>query len=295
MHKIILIILTISLLIPSVYADQCGITNLASCIPEKMYEFVLVLINAPLLPMILFIKELLTSEVSIDLFFHVWSIIRYILSFFYIFFFLYSGFVFLTSGANPIRRQQAKDMLKDTVIMIVLIQGSFYLYGLILAMSSILDNAILSMIDPHFFLLTADNIVNIGLELLLAFVYAITLFITMLMLVLRYVIVSFGVILLPVALFCYFTPPLKGYGKFILHMLGIFIFVTFFDLLIILACSMLVEVPLFENFKILVMIVCFSIVNYTLFLAVKFALKRSSSSSLKDDLNQAVKYIALLA
>jgi len=275
--------------------EDCGITNLASCLPAKMYDYLLFIINAPLLPFLEAIKSLLTAEVSTDIFHHVWTVIRYILSFFYIFFFLYAGFVFLTSNANPVRRSQAKEMIQNTILMIVLIQGSFYIYGLLLSISSVMDAAILNMIDPHFFMLTADNIVNIGLEFIFTMSYAIVLFVTMLMLVLRYIIVSFGVVLFPIGLFCYFTPPLKGYGKFILNVLGIFIFITFIDLLIILACAMLIEAPLFENIKIIVMINCFSIINYTLWLAIKFALTKSSMSTIKDDIQQAAKYIALLA
>ncbi len=275
--------------------EDCGLTNLASCLPEKMYEYLLVIINAPLLPLLAFIEVLLTADVSISLFQGVWSVIRYILSFFYLFFFVYSGYIFLTSNANPIRRAQAKDMLRNTFLMILLIQGSFYIYDLVLSISTTLTSTILSTINPHFFLLTADNIVNIGLELLLSTAYAITLLVTVVMLVLRYLMASFGVVLFPIGLFCYFIPPLKGYGKFIINLLGIFIFITFIDLLIILACSMLIEVPLFENFKIIVMITCFSTVNYTLWLAIKFALKKSTNVSIKDDISRAAKYIALLA
>ncbi|MBI5392730.1 hypothetical protein HZA96_02570 [Candidatus Woesearchaeota archaeon] len=275
--------------------EECGLTNLASCIPEKMYNYILMIINAPLLPMLISVQKLLTADVSIAIFQHVWSVIRYILSFFYVFFFLYAGFIFLTSNANPIKRSYAKDMLTNTFIMIVLIQGSYYIYDLILSLSSVMNSTILSMIDPKFFLLTADNLVNIGLEFIMSFVYALTLFFTMLMLVLRYLVVSFGVVLFPLGIFFYFIPPLKGYGKFILNLLGIFIFITFIDLLIILACSKLIEVPLFENIKILVMITCFAIVNYTLWLAIKFAMKKSSNVSIKDDIQQAAKYIALLA
>ena len=299
--KAIPILLILLLFSPIVLADdpledeECGITNLATCIPEKLYDYFLMIINAPLLPMLWAVQNLLTAEVSTDIFFHVWSVVRYVLSFFYLFFFLYAGYIFLTSNADPVKRSQAKNMLKDTLIMIILIQGSFYIYSLILNIGSVMDNAILSMIDPHFFLLTMDNLANIGLEFVFVSTYAITLFLTLLMLVLRYIMVSFGVVLFPIGIFLYFIPPLKGYGKFIINMLGIFIFITFIDLLIILACSMLIEIPLFENFKILVMINCFGMVNYTLWLAIKFALKRSASMSIKDDLNQAVKYIALLA
>ncbi len=243
--------------------EDCGLTNLASCLPEKIYDYFLVLINAPLIPLLGFIQLLLTADVSIDIFHGVWSVIRYILSFFYVFLFLYAGFIFITSSSNPIRRTQAKEVIKDTFIMIILIQGSFYIYDLILNLNSILSNSILTLIKPEFFLITVDNIVNVGLEFLFSIAYVITLFLTVLLLVMRYIIVSLGVILFPIGIFCYFIPPLRSYGKFIIHLLGVFIFVTFFDLLIILACSMLIEAPIFASIKILIMIACFSIVNYT--------------------------------
>ena len=299
--KMVIPILFLIVFLPFVFADsqqapaECGLTNLAECIPQKIYEFLLFIINAPLLPMLAFIQILLTATVSIDLFYHVWDIVRYILGFFYLFLFIYAGYIFLTSNANPIRRSQAKDMLKDTIIMIVLIQGSFYIYGLVLSISSILNSSIIGLVDPHFFLLTTDNIMNIGLELFLSFFYAGTLFLTMLMLVVRYIMVSFGVIIFPIGIFCYFIPPLRGYGRFILNVLGVFIFITFIDLLIILACSMIVNIPLFENFKIVVMIVAFSMINYSLWFAIKFSMKYSGASSIKDNVEQAAKYIALVA
>jgi hypothetical protein len=295
---IIPIFFLILFLTPFVLADDdedCGLTNLASCLPEKIYEYILVVINAPILPLLAAAESLLTAEIRIDLFFHLWSIIRYLISFFYIFLFIYVGYVFLTSSSSPIKRAHAKDMLKNIFLMIVLIQGSYYIYGLLIDLNIILNNVILSFIDPTFFMITADNIVNIGLEFIYVFSYVSTLFLTVLLLVLRFMVVSFGVIIFPIAIFCYFIPPLKGYGKFMIDTLLIFIFITFFDLLIILGSSMLVDIPLFENFEILVMVTCFGIVNYSFWLAIKFAMKMSVTTSLKDDLNQAVKYIALIA
>ncbi len=274
-------------------ADSIG--SLVGSIPEKLFDYFIYLINAPLLPLLGIVKSLLTAEVSIDLFFQLWSVVRYIISFFYIFLFLYAGFVFLTSNANPIKRVHAKEMLKDTLLMIVLVQGSFYIYESVICLGSMLSNGILSMIDPQFFLLTVDNFSNVALEFVFAFAYGMTLFLTSMMLVIRYILVSVGVALFPIGLFFYFIPPLKGYGRLIINALGICIFITFFDLLIILACSMIVTTTLLANFKILVMICCFSTINYTLYLAIKFALSRSSASDLKSDLGQAVKHIAMAA
>lgn len=307
LRKIVLPLLIILILlstIPLVFADdpppeeeepeECGLMNLASCIPQKIYEYILLMMNAPLLPILAMIQALLTAEVYIDMFHGVWSIIRYIISFFYIFLFLYAGFILLTSSGDPMRRAQAKDVLKNTFFMIILIQGSFYIYGLVLDLSAILNSGMLNLVNPEFFLITADNILNIGLEFVFTFVYLGTITVTMIMLTLRYIIVSLGVVFFPIGIFCYFVPPLKGYGRFILHALGIFIFVTFFDLLIILACSMLIDIPMFESIKILVMTACFLIVNYTLWLAIKFAIKRSVDD-VGDKFKQAVKYIAIAA
>ena len=157
-----------------------------------------------------------------------------------------------------------------------------------------MNSTIIGMIDPHFFMLTADNLLNIGLELVFSGTYLIVLLFTVILLTLRFMLVSFGVVLLPLSIFCYFLPPLKQYGKFLLHLLGSFIFVTFLDLLIILGCSMLINVPLFENFKIVVMIVCFILVDYTLILLIKFAMNGASNNPIKEDLGQAMKYVALL-
>ncbi len=280
--------------LPMVLAEDCGLTNLASCIPEKFYEYLLYIINLPLLPLLETTSALLTADPSIDIFYHLWTILRYIISFFYVFVFIYVGYTFLTSNSDPLKRAQAKEMLKNIFIMIILVQASFYIYDLTLYLSSVMNETIISMVDPHFFMLTADNIVNIGLEFILAGTYLFVLFLTVLLLVIRYIIVSFGVIFLPFAIFFYYLPPLNSYGKFFLRLLGNFIFVTFIDLLIILACSMLINVPLFENFKILVMISCFLMVDYTLFLVIKLAIKGASNNSIKQDLGQAMKYVALL-
>ncbi|HLC78258.1 MAG TPA: hypothetical protein VJH92_03980 [Candidatus Nanoarchaeia archaeon] len=296
MKKIILPLLLL-LLLPSVLAapEGCSLSNLGACLTENFFEYLLsIILSGPLVPLLLFIEKLFTASISINLFHNIWNMVIYILSFFYIFFFLYSGYVFLTKSNDPIKRAHAKEMLQNTMLMMVLINGSFYIYKLILDLSSILNASIISMVKPTFFLLTADNYVNIGLQFMLSWVYGITLLFTTIMLTIRYVVVSFGVVLLPIAIFLYFIPPLKGYGQFLLNMLGIFIFVAFIDLLIILGCSMLVEIPLFANFKIIVMITCFLLINYTLWLAIKFALTKSANGSMKDDLKQAAKYIALL-
>ena len=280
---------------PSAYAEECGLTNLASCIPQKIYDFFIDLLNAPLSPLLNLIRSLMENPPSVDIFIGIWAIIVYCISLFYGLLFIYAGFQFLLSGHNVLKREMAKEWLKNTVIMITLIQASFYLYQLILELGAMLTSSVLQMVDEHFFLITADNIVNIGLEFFFVSFYVVSLLITVLLLLVRYLIVSFGVIYFPIGIFCYFIPPLRSYGKLILHMLGAFIFLTFIDAIIILGCSMMIEIPLFENIKILVMTSCFSIINMVfLVLIIKVTLKAVFSSNHGENITQAVKYIAML-
>jgi len=301
MKRIITILLLFLLLFPAALAaeedeeEKCGLTNLATCIPEKIYEFFIGILNMPIKPLLYFIKNLIAEPVKINIFQGIWTIIIYILSMFYGLLFIYSGFNFLFSGLDVIKREMAKEWLKNTVLMIVLVQASFYLYDLFLQLTSTMTSAVLTMIDEHFFMITADNIINIGLEFILVPAYVVVLLITVIVLAARYIAVSIGAVFVPLGIFLYFIPPLKSYGKFILHFLGMLSVIVFIDAIIILACSMLIEIPLFENFKIIVMIVCFLMVDFTMLLVAKMVIGSSSFDSGKEGLAQAAKYIAMFA
>ena len=293
--KVLVPITILLFMIPTVHAEgECGLTNLASCIPEKTYEFVLNLLNAPLAPLLDIFTSLLQAQPSIDLFHGIWAIVVYCLSMFYGLLLIYAGMQFLFSGHNVVRREMAKEWLKNVIIMMVLIQSSFYLYQLVIELGSAMSSSVLSLVDPQFFMITADNLINIGLEFLFVFLYVIVLSIGMLFLVMRYIVVALGVLFVPIGIFCYFIPPLRSYGKLILNMLGLFIFINFLATIIILACSMLIEIPLFENFKILVMINCFGIINLLFILLAKHVISKTGVGEGAEKVASAAKYIAML-
>lgn len=265
-------------------AEECGILNIASCLPQKLYEFLLNIINAPISPLLDFIKGLLSEPVNIALYTPLWAIVLYVLSLFYGILMLYSGFNFMFSGYNAVKRAKAKQWFMNIFLMIVLIQASYFLYSLILDIESLLTAGIINLIDPNFFLITADNIVNIGLQFFFAGIYVTTLFFTVIFLTLRYIVVAVGVVFVPIGIFCYFIPPLREYGKLIFNFLGVSIFTTFFSALIFLVCAQLIELSLFESFKILVMISAFNMANFLMFYlmffsAIKSAMKTFDSTA----------------
>lgn len=271
-----LVLLSTLLAIPLVSAEECSLLNLAACIPQKLFDFIINIINAPLQPLLSLSKSLLTEPIQTSLFLPIWTIILYVLSLFYGLLLLYSGFNFIISGYDSEKRARAKEWLRNIFIMIVLIQASYFLYSLIIEINSLLTAGIINLIDNSFFLLTADNIINVGLQFFFGLAYVIVLGFSVIFLTLRYVIVAAGIILVPIGIFLYFIPPVKDYGKLILSFLGTCVFLSFFDVIILLVCSRLIEIQLFANFKIIVMITAFSLINFMMFYFMFFSAIKSA-------------------
>ncbi|MFA5856895.1 MAG: hypothetical protein WC867_06030 [Candidatus Pacearchaeota archaeon] len=263
-------------LIPLVSAEECGLLNISTCLPQKLFEFFINILNAPIQPLLSLTKSLLTEPIKLELFVSLWAIIIYIISIFYGLLMLYSGFNFIISGYDAEKRNKAKEWFKNIFIMIVLVQASYFLYSVVIDLNSLLTAGIVNLIDPNFFLITADNITNIGLQFFFGLSYVVVLIFTVLFLTFRYIIVAAGIIFLPLGIFLYFIPPVNNYGRLIINFLGISIFVTFFDSIILLVCSRLIDIDIFQNFKILVMIAAFLIVNFIMFYFMIFSAMKSA-------------------
>ena len=68
------------------------------------------------------------QKVPIQLFAGLWAIIIYVLSMFYALLMIYAGFQFIISGYDAQKRENAKAWLRNIVIMIILVQASFFIY-----------------------------------------------------------------------------------------------------------------------------------------------------------------------
>lgn len=283
----------ILLLVPIAHAEEsCGLTNLATCIPEKLFGYLLSIINAPLQPFLYLTKNLLSEPVAIGIFISLWAIIIYIISIFYGLFIVFAGFNFMISGYSAEKREMAKEWLKNIVLMMVFVQGSFYIYSILLELSSAMTAGIINSIDPNFFLLTVDNLTNIGLQLAFALPYLLTLLFTVILLALRYLLVAVGVLFFPIGLFFNFIPPTKGVGKLILNSLLIVIFMPFFHSLMLLAASKLMDIPVFQNFKIVIMVAAFTLVNLSMLFMAFYAIAKSAMGAVRSDMGRTVAYLA---
>jgi len=257
---------------------SCGITNLGSCLVEKLFEFIIYIFNLPIKPLLALINNLMIEPVNIQIFAGTWSIIIYMLSLFYGILLLITGFRFLLSGYSPEQREKAKKSLANILIMIVLIQASFFIYLLVLEIVASMTAVVYGAIPADFFIVTAEGFSNIGLELIMVIPYVMTLLLTLIFLTLRYIAVGVGVVFCAIGIFFYFFEPLEAYGKLIINYLVVLISLPFFYSIILLASSKFLELETFSNLKILVMIGGFGLVNlFTLLMALFVIFKAANA------------------
>ena len=256
---------------------SCTLTNLGSCLVQNLFDFILTILNAPIQPFLQMTLNLLSAQVNLNLFFTMWVIVIYVLSMFYALLLMGTGFNFMISGYDSEKRDKAKQSLRNIVIMIILIQASFFIYQLVIDLSAIITSTTLTLVDPNFFLLGTGGIVDLGLALAMGFLYLIIIMLTALILAIRYAFVAVGVVLLPVAIFFYFIPPLKQYGSLIMNFLGICIFVTVLDALILAGFGKLTTVGIFNNFQVIVLIAAFCLINIFMLFLLFFGIIKSGT------------------
>lgn len=262
---------------------ECELWNLPACILDAIGEFVLSVINAPILPFLNILKQLLAQPSNVQAFGALWSVIIYVISTFYGLFILFAGFNFIISGYDSVKRHRAKEWLQNVILMIFFVQASFLIYSLVAELASGITSGVVGMIDPDFFLFTLDNLVNISLEIALGIFYVFILFVTVIIFAINYLLASIGVVFFPFGLFFYFIPPLRDIGRFIISKLMFVLFLPFFASLILLGASQLIQVGSFDIIKIVIMIAAFALVDVLMILLAILALLRAVTGVMRSD------------
>ena len=261
---------------------DCALLNLGTCLPQKFFEYVLYIVNAPINRFLSLNLNLLSERINITIFSEFWVIIVYMLSMFYALMLVATGFSFMLSGHDVVKRENSKQWLRNIVIMIILIQSSFFIYQLAIDLSSNITSATLSLLDRTFFNISLNEINDIALQLPFSFLYITTLITSSVILTIRYAFVAVGVVLFPLAIFFYFFNPLKQYGVLLLNFLGISIFITFLDSILLIGFSKLAEVDLFSDIRIIVLICAFMIINLFMLFMMFFSIIKAGLSIYSD-------------
>jgi hypothetical protein len=167
------------------------------------------------------------------LMFSLWQAVVTVISCFYLLVFLFVGFKFLTVGANIQKREEAKESLKNAIIMIIAVQLSFYFYKLGLELATVITQFMWVTGFEQFFIEATYS--GAGIFMLLAMSGSVIS--ALITLFARYLFLLMGVVLFPIGIFLYLIPNAKSWGKIIFNFIGIVLAMQFVDVIILVATS----------------------------------------------------------
>jgi len=142
------------------------------------------------------------------------------------------GMYYIIRSTDVEGRITAKKWLKNMFLMIIVLTFSFYIFQAILGVNQAIASNLLEQASMDFFSVqtTLSDFVFAVSILLFANSLAMLTFFTLLM---RYLMLPFLLLLFPFAIFFYFIPITEGFGKFLLKLILLVVFMTSVDALLI--------------------------------------------------------------
>jgi len=199
-----------------------------------------------------------------------------LISAFYLLIFLVVGFKFVMGSYDEAQRLEAKEWAKKAILIVVLCNASLLIYSLILNVGSATSLYLWNGSYEQLF-----QIQNLSaLNLILLVFFAIAVLLALVTLFIRYLLVLVGIMAFPIGLFLYFIPPVQSYGKIILNTIGIVIFLQFFDVLVLVASSLLLnEFGNMTQMQLLAPTMGFLLIAVANVLLMKFAIMKAANDS----------------
>lgn len=248
------------------------------------------LFSMPINPLLEWFVSLLTHTPDFSNLHELWNLVRYIISIFYGLLLLFAGFKFLISGSDPVAREDAKSTLKNVVIMVILVQASFLLYGWIAEIGSGLSSGVISMLPSNYF--TLQGSYDVGLT----FTYAGFILLNSLTAVMiagtQILLIYLGLLIFPLGIFLYYFGTTKSFGKLLLNLSIGILFIGFFQALVLLIASGIQSLGAVNNHDLALFIGLCAYNNLTILL-VLFLLFKGAFGVMDNSAGRIAKVIAV--
>lgn len=221
---------------------------------------------------------LLSINPDTSLMFDSWQAIVFVLSSFYLILFLVIGLKFMTIGDNIQKREEAKESLKNIIIMIIGINISFVIYQLALELSTAITQFM--WFSGFEYLFEPSTYSGAGLILLLLVIGSIV--VALVTLFARYLFLLMGVILFPLGIFCYLTTSLRGWGRIIFNFLGIVLAMQLVDVILLVAVAQIMSSLAGEIGVEFVPVLGFTLLTITNIVILVYAIVKSAFSAVDN-------------
>ncbi|MDO8647547.1 MAG: hypothetical protein Q7R70_03970 [Candidatus Diapherotrites archaeon] len=253
-----------------------SITNLPGDLVNSIFSGIGHLLAGFVQPLFDIAKAMLTVNIDPFHFQNLWLVIITVISCFYLLIFLIVGFKFLFGSYDAVQRAEAKEWFKQALLLVIAVNASLLFYSLLLSLSSGISVTLWNSNLENVFSVQNLN----ATDLLWLLTLAISVFLTVITLVLRQIFLIIGVMLFPIGLFLYFIPPVKAYGSAILQLLGAAAFMNVLDVIILIAVQLFwTEFSYLPYINLLAPSLGFLLVGIANIVLVFFAVQRALSSA----------------
>lgn len=223
-----------------------SIHKFPACFIQQFLEKAATILAIPttILGEILF--RLITFEPPIKPFHALWMKFNYIVSGFYLLILLWSGVNLMVSSLDMRKRQEAKTQIRNVFVMILMVNLSFFFFGVLLDFATALARWEWTLIDPAFF--GGDNVFHEATSMLVMLgmypYYLPGIIDAVRVIIIEKIAVVLGAILLPVTIMFYFTNPLREYGSVLLNLTLLAVFLPCINVLILIIAGEFASNPI---------------------------------------------------
>lgn len=209
------------------------LTNLPGCIVNAFFSFIVSGLVAALQGLINSSFRFLFAAPDLRAFCGAYNTVLAVLESLFSIALMGVALMFILRSNDVEGRIAAKKWLENLIVLVVLLAFSFMLFQTMLDLNYYLSTSFANDAMASAFTPTASfsSAVFALIILLLAIVLLILTFLTLL---LRYILIPFLLLAFPVGLFLYFIPLTKSWGAVLLKIIGIVVFMTTVDALILL-------------------------------------------------------------
>ena len=209
------------------------LTNLPSCAAEAFFSFIF---NGLVLAVQNFMNasfSLLLAVPDVNWFCAPYGAVMGIIESLYTLLIMGLGLFYIVRSTDVEGRLTAKKWLKNLFLMVVLLTFSFPIFQMMLQVNQSIASDLLNQANTNFFSVhsTLSDFV-FAIVILIGFVSAAAL--TFATLLIRYLMLPFLLLLFPFSIFFYFIPISEGFGRFLLKLTVLVVFMTSLDALLIL-------------------------------------------------------------
>ncbi len=268
--------LVLLLVTPGVFAQtpnedvrECGIFDIEACFDlffDKLYG----LINAPIQGLLDYVKILMIEFPDLEIAKGKWMMMLYLVNSLIAIHMTLSGIMMIVHSYDPVKKSIAKENIFNSLVILILASASYYLYGLAMEVSGALTSTIFNFVSDDFLLIQHSssailNMGSIGVDFALALIFFLELIILFLLFSIRYLVLGIGLILIPIAIFSYYIPKLRGIGAIMFKIISFYMFFPVIASIIILGCDTMSYADDLLALNTIILIICFFIIGYVFY------------------------------